>query len=255
MTRAAQRIDLHSSRLTRVLADMKLVKSSVGGAVFAEKLGQWLSLHDAINLRVVHTMSPVGAPVEIKPAAVQAVGEALDRVRASLTALIEQRALPQKTSGLLPRSSIKLAEPTSQPPSFETYRRGYLALQHDMERQIQALRAQARQVLATGCAAQKQLAALDAVLDEALAERESRLLAQVPAWLQTRFELLRASSAAPSMLAQASDQPDDASRALGWLASFENEFLLVLRAELDLRLQPVTGLMEALNKDMTNRHE
>ena len=83
-----------------------------------------------------------------------------------------------------------------------------------------------------------QLAALDAVMDQLFSGREQRLLSQLPAFLKTRFAALRQQAAQPDI----PDAPDD----LRWLHHFAAEFEQILLAELDLRLQPVTGLIEAL---------
>ena len=61
--------------------------------------------------------------------------------------------------------------------------------------------------------------------------REQKLLAGVPAFLKTRFQQLRKA------------EPE------GWPPLFEHDFQQTLRAELELRLQPVTGLVEALTQD------
>ena len=94
---------------------------------------------------------------------------------------------------------------------------------------IDALRGHLRQTLAQATPRLAQLAALDAVLDQMLGGREQKLLAGVPAWLKARFEQLRQS------------HPDD------WPPLFEHELQQTLLAELDLRLQPLLGLVEALD--------
>ena len=249
MISALKRTDFHSSRLTRVLADMALVKPAVSGQLFAQQLGQWLGLHDAIRLRAVHTTGVSMASSELACAAGPEIRDAVDRARVSLMDSIAQRACPGTDLLDLRPSPIKPTAPGQVPATFEPYRRSYLALQRDMELKIQPLRAQARALLAKDSPALRQLAALDAVLDDALAERESRLLAQVPNLLQTRFEQLRAASRQSAVEGQLTD--DLAAGAMGWLACFGDELRTVLRAELDLRLQPVIGLIEALDNEVT----
>jgi hypothetical protein len=107
-----------------------------------------------------------------------------------------------------------------------------------MDMSIEALRAHVRQSLARASPRLAQLAALDAALDSLLVgAREQRLLAQVPAFLERRFEQLR----------PADPTDDDDGR---WRTLFEQEFQAVLRAELDLRLQPVIGLLDALSNEV-----
>ena len=99
-----------------------------------------------------------------------------------------------------------------------------------METGIGAFRAHVRQALAAASPQLARLAALDATLDQLIGGREQRLLSGVPAFLKARFEQLR-------------QTPSDA-----WPAVFEQELRQALLAELDLRLQPVTGMIEALGQ-------
>jgi hypothetical protein len=104
-----------------------------------------------------------------------------------------------------------------------------------MELSVDALREHMRQQLAQSTPAMAQLAAIDAVMDGFFGGREQRLLSTLPAFLKARFAALRQDAAA-------SETPDD----LRWLQRFAAEFEHTLLAELDLRLQPVAGLIEAL---------
>jgi len=85
-----------------------------------------------------------------------------------------------------------------------------------------------------------QLAAYDAVFDRALAEAEQQRLSGLTALLVQRGLDLQA---------QAPGEPADAEAwpLVGWRATFWADVQRLLRAELDLRLQPVLGLLEALN--------
>ena len=88
------------------------------------------------------------------------------------------------------------------------------------------------------------LAVLDAVMERALGERERSLLANLPVLLAGHFERLR-DAAQPLP-----DDGDGAQAAPGapgpWLDVFRKDMQSVLLAELDIRLQPVEGLLAAL---------
>jgi hypothetical protein len=111
-----------------------------------------------------------------------------------------------------------------------------------MELSVEALRGHARQALALCTPELVQLAALDAAMEPLLAGREQRLLNSLPALLKVRFLALRQQAA----LIQLADKPDRTPDDLPWLQTFADEFEQTLLAELDLRLQPVTGLIESL---------
>ena len=106
-----------------------------------------------------------------------------------------------------------------------------------MELSVEALRGHVRQALAQATPELAQLAALDAAMEPLLAGREQRLLGSLPAFLKARFVALRQ---------QAADLSDPAPDNLRWLQTFANEFEQTLLAELDLRLQPVIGLIESI---------
>jgi hypothetical protein len=132
---------------------------------------------------------------------------------------------------------------TDYPP----YRRRYVARQQAMETSIGALRGRLRETLAVRSPAMARLASVDAVMEQVLGPHEQRLLATVPALLEKHFKRSRP----PETEADAnngdneSDGDDEAQR-LAWLDAFRQDMQGVLLAELDLRLQPVEGLVEAL---------
>ena len=82
------------------------------------------------------------------------------------------------------------------------------------------------------------LAEVDAVMEMALSPREQKLLAAVPALLGDHFDRLRRA-------AQASERGTAASQE-NWLDTFRSDMRSVLLAELDVRFQPVEGLLAAL---------
>ena len=95
----------------------------------------------------------------------------------------------------------------------------------------------AERVAPAGFLAQSQLAAFDAVLERMLAAREPGLMATVPLALERRFEALRTA-------AVADESPD------GWRHSLAQALHAALRAELEQRLQPVIGMIEALDNQL-----
>jgi hypothetical protein len=139
--------------------------------------------------------------------------------------------------------------PLEMPSAFEPYRRYYLAQQRDMELGTRPLRAKARDVLARTSPALKTLATLDAALDDILNDRESKLLANVPVLLEKRFTQLRKEHEHRLESTGMTDIPAYWMHAGGWLARFRTDLQTVLLAELDLRLQPTVGLIEALNHE------
>ncbi len=262
MTRAQTRTNFHNSRLIRTLADLAVVETAAPGAVFAEKLALWVDFADAIKLCAVHNAG-VASPKRSESAVNVAAGEATDdaireaivkefaRTRANLEASIAKSCAPNAG-----RTPIQM--PTQQPAPlpgmpladaapYEPYRRFQMAHQRDMALNVRPLRGKVRAAMAQASPALRQLAELDAVLDGILMEREKKLLATVPTLLEKRFRHLRNTHEQSLVESQQADEPDAWMKPGGWLARFCHELQTVLLAELDLRLQPTAGLIEACN--------
>lgn len=184
---------------------------------FAQRLGQWLNAFDAVRLdgalHVIRKFAPQ-PPQTPQAATVAMLDEALRSVRVALLALSPAFPVDEAAKG------------------FDSCRQRYLDCQRQMELKIAPLRAQVRQVLAQSSTRLKQLAALDAVLEHVLEGSARRLMATVPTLLERRFEHLCSTQQAHT---------------------FGQEFQAVLQAEIDMRLQPVMGLLEALHKHENRR--
>jgi len=183
----------------------------------AERLAEWLDVRDAIALHAAHQALPSAAAPPRPPGRTHAA-----QLRAGLQGL---RTTLQQGIAAPPRQPIGADD-----SHFGTIHQRYLDQQRRMETGIGAFRAHVRQALAAASPRLARLAALDATLDQLIGGREQRLLSGVPAFLKARFEQLR-------------QTPSDA-----WPAVFEQELRQALLAELDLRLQPVTGMIEALGQ-------
>jgi hypothetical protein len=190
--------------------------------VTADGLSQWFGWTDAISLSAALNGNPA-APASSTPiargtpAASPTAEEAeCRRVRAALTAAIAE-------------DSIFVAAPASDAaPDFAPFRQRYLARQQAMDAGISPLRGRMRARLAALSPDMARLAAVDVVMEQVLGAQERSLLAGVPALLDKHFRQLR--QAAPD----------------AWLDVFRRDARDVLLAELDLRFQPVEGLLEAL---------
>lgn len=128
---------------------------------------------------------------------------------------------------------------------FTLFRQRYLAMQRKMLATTGHLRGRLRDMLAQKNAPMAQLAAVDAVMERALSPREQMLLASVPGVLGKHFERLREAELKTLAEAQASESASTATPG-AWLDVFRRDMQSVLLAELDVRFQPVEGLLAAL---------
>jgi hypothetical protein len=240
-----------SSRLVRLLSDWAPADAAAPRQDVAERLGAWLGVSDAISLHSAHQSMKSAPPAKLSDARLPGVldveAEFL-RVRAALVLAIQT---PDSSAA----RARRLRSPTGQPGtdaetdvSFAPYRKRYLDLQRHMELRVAALRDHVRRGIGGASPQLAQLAKLDAALEQVFGGREQQLLSTVPLFLARRFEELRknqvaAGSPGPvSSLAPARQQQPHA-----WQRVFGNELQAVLLAELDDRLQPVAGMVDALN--------
>lgn len=195
----------------------------------AERLGVWLTVADAIALHAAHQSSR--APATAVPVAADAsLEEACEQVHAALAGAIVSMPLP--------------GDPAAPDASFAPYHQRCLDLQRHMALRIEGLREQVRQAMAQASPRLAQLAALDEVMDQALGAREQKLLAGVPALLEQRFGQLcqpRSSEEEPPPVGVCADGLD----------AFVRDMRAVLLAELDVRMLPVQGLVEAFNSEIS----
>jgi hypothetical protein len=252
MTRALPRANFHSSKLIRCLADLAIVDAVEPGNAFAEKLGLWIHFTDAITLSAVHNDS-IASPSKILPEAQfvarVAAGVELDRIQAGLINSIMKSCSPNSGKTHIQLPTPKLELPMDFATAYAPYRRFYEAHQRDMEFCIQPLRVNVREALAKASPRLKKLADLDATLEKILRDRESKLLSKVPVLLKKRFEQLFKAHQQTLVDAQQADNPAGWTEAGGWLARFCNDMQMLLLAEMELRLQPTMGLIEAFKQD------
>lgn len=254
MPRALQRTNFHSSNLIRTLADLAVLKIDEPDGDFAEKLGQWIDFSDAITLCAVHntcTANPRSTKSGAQPGARFAIAEEFDRMRVVLENSIKVSCSPNTGQTRLALPLPKLDTPIDEVNAHEPYRRFHLAHQRDMELSVRSLRARVREQIAKVSPRLKQLAHFDAALDGIFSERENKLLSTVALRLKTRFDQLRKAHQQTLASAQQEDSPDLWMKEGAWLARFCGELQTVLLAELDVRLQPTVGLIEAFNHENT----
>ncbi|ANQ83369.1 hypothetical protein dqs_0292 [Azoarcus olearius] len=243
MAQGLPRTRFNTSALQRALAGLVVEEPGESRQPFAERLGQWLDFKDALALFSVLDARPGEAATAA--AAASPLGAELARVRSTLVQAIGADGASAPGVGRIAAPLPPLDGGPEALADFAPYQRYCLARQRDMQATIATLRGDARAALARHSAALARLAALDAVLEQGLAVRERALLATIPALLAQRFEQLLAAHRA-AQPAGTADDPAGWSRPGGWLATFRADLRTVLLAELALRLQPVSGLVEAL---------
>ncbi len=250
-----------SSRLVSLLAGPASARAGLPAQDFAESLGQWLGPLDAIRLRsalqAIDEIAGTPPPHELRPDGGE-LAQALALLRTALAGAIDADAAAiagrdrpaASASPSHATAALRPAQPAPDPAlEYAPYRRRHLDQQRRMEARIGTLRTQARRQLSKASPGLQRLAALDTALDETFGEREQQLLATLPALAERCFE--RRLEAHRQAL-QASGQPDRPQawrQPSGWLDTFGEDWRRILLAELELRLEPVAGLIEAFDSE------
>jgi len=250
MTRVQPRTRLHSSSLLRFLSEKGLIDAAVSPGDVGQRLGDWLGFRHAIALQAF--IGAVDAPHSVPARATARVDAAVLRqrfaqVRAALEQSIVQGTAPAPGLARIHMPHTELDQPIDPKTAFDPFRRYCVGHQRQMDSIIRSLRTQLRGMLDKGATPHKQLASLDAIFENVLQEREARLLANIPAQFEKRFN--KALKLHMKQLLSAAESDEPAPRTSPWLAPLHEDMRAALLAELDLRLQPVLGLIEALTQD------
>jgi hypothetical protein len=227
MVQALTRTASGGPALVRLLARMADSDVRQPASSLSDRLSQWLGWTDAIALSTALVSDP---PSGARASDANAEEASYARTRASLVKALTRDEHAEAAARGRRRTSAPVDD---MPVDYAVFRHRYISLQQTMETDIAALRARLRAAIAARSSDMTRLAVVDAVMEQALAARERSHLAQVPVLLGRHFERLRRAHA---------DTPSPAA----WLDIFRKDMQSVLLAELDVRFQPVEGLLAAL---------
>ena len=226
----------------------------------AQTLSQWLGTVDAVQLsRALHAIEslPEAGRAGAEPGLaidLAALDRFVQKAQADLSALLTARAAaPKPLRARADNTPMALPDPEAD-ADFGAHGPRYLELQRQMDTRLLALRAQVRHAIAKGRPALRQLAALDAVMEQMLGAREQRLWASLPGYLERRLAHRRHQQQALRTAGQ-DDAPQRWRQPGGWLWDSERNLQALLLAEMQVRLQPITGLLEAAHNETTGRQE
>ena len=232
---------------------------AVKPADVAEQLSQWLGTVDAVQLsRALHaieTLPSQAASAQRPPVVLNmtALTGLVAKVRADLENQLTTRpTAPKPLRARADNTPVEQPDPTVE-TDFATHAPRYLDLQKQMELRLQPLRAQVRQTIAQGTPRLRQVAALDAVMEHMLAPREQRLWALLPAHLERRLAHRHRQHQHRLTAQGLTDEHARWRQAGGWLWAFERDMQALLTAELQTRMEPITGLLEAAQNDTTGQ--
>jgi len=255
-----QNIDVPTTRLVQFLSDMAVTDVPLTHTQFSQRLGQLIDIGESMKLSAFHDklqsigIQPAG---DGSPSPVSPKDEVL-RIRLLLVnSVLKSFVEPEGVAGVkLP--IFKAGMPLDQLATFEPYHRFYLSHQREFEYKIQRLQFRVRDSMSLISTELAQLAALDETIREALLPHTRKNLTMIPKLLGRRFERHLQEYLTDNTDAledRQSDQPDEEilrvwTQSGGWLNQFFTEMQKLLLAELELRLQPALGLLEAIDEQV-----
>jgi hypothetical protein len=232
MVQAPQRPPVHGPTFIRLLANLVGADVPPAPPSLADHLGRWLDWSHAIALSTALDGKPAATDSDAHDSGSEE--HECTRIRRSLAGTIVGDRVPASPPR---RAGGEAGEAdASQAVDYPMFRQRHLSLQRSMQAATGGLRSRLRDTLAGKSAAMARLAAVDAAMEAALSPREQSLLAHVPALLGEHFERLHQAASA-----QATPTSPGT-----WLEVFRQDRQSVLLAELDVRFQPVEGLLAAL---------
>ena len=248
----------NSSRLIRFLTDLAVSDAEHSQPDFAARLGQLIDFSDALILSAAQervSAIPSKAPcVSKEEVSRKAVEEEFLQVRSALVNSIARSCTPNAGSTSIRLPTIKADAPVDPVAAYALFHQFYIAHQREIHINARNLQAKVRSAISDVSPQLKQLAVLDAAFDEILWDRTRKLFLTIPKLLEKRFEQLFKAHQQALADTRQDDAPALWMQPGGWLERFCRELQGLLLAELDVRLQPALGLVEAFSKEV-NRNQ
>ncbi len=243
MTQALPQVSLGSSRLVRFLTDLSVSDTQVSHRQFTERLGQLIDFSDSITLSEAHARA---LKVENEDAGEfrKGITEEFLRARSTIVQAAMRSFFPGSGPSRLkwPSDESLPAGPTDAAAPFLKF---YQQQQGDIDSKIRGLHLRTRAAIAPLSVKLARICAIDEALTDALASHSRRYLSVISALLGQRLTFLY------GQYQQRVEETTDPQAA--WLITreqFRRETQGLLLAEIEARLLPALGLIEALNEEI-----
>jgi len=233
-----------TSRLVRFLSEWIDGEVTAATTGFADRLGQLFDLPDSIKISSALETVP-GLRFEPCELSIDALRNEFFNGRASLirTALRTLAPGSGHTRVRFPAENTAATATATEVTDPEPYLVFYALLQRDIDFRARTLHAAIRESVAGFSPSLAQLCALDGALNEPLAANNRRLFGAIPGLLEKRFEFLVAEYRLT--VPEGQHEPGLWTQSL---ATLRNDMRGLVLAEIETRLLPTLGLIEALEE-------
>jgi hypothetical protein len=250
MTQTASSTLLDRSRLVRLLTNLSEINFSSADYNLAEHLGRMLSVSDSISLSRSLAQLPE-IPARSIVATADAVKEDVLASREQMMRIIVQSFAVKHQGTGIQVPSVSTGTRAEALETYEPYQRFYNMHQAEMAGSAHSLRLRVRAAVSGFSVELHQLAELDRIIGESLSSHTAKLLNVTPKLLRQRFKQLLAAHRLKESDSSNTEMHHWLSPG-GWLELFYRDMQELLLAELDVRLQPTLGLLEALYEHTSN---
>ena len=248
MTQALPQVSLGSSRLVRCLSDLSVSNTQVSHRQFTERLGKLIDLSDSIALAEAHARTADVIDEDVTTFSEEITGEFL-RARSTIIQAAMRAFFPGAGPTRIRWPALESQAPAGPASAAAPYLKFYGAQQADVDAKIRGLHLRTREAIAPLSGRLARLCAIDAALGDALGHHSRRYLSSVPRLLTLRLEYLFEQHR--RAVADGAEAPQH------WLETrelYRRESQGLLLAEIEARLLPALGLIEALNEETTDEN-
>ena len=244
MTQAQAQTQLHanSSRLVRLLAELAGADPAASGKLITERLGQLFDLPDSIRLSAVLDKPTTGPAQAAAVSREEARAEFL-RARAAIISSALRSFTPGGGAIRLRFPPIATREAFEEATTADALLAFYAAQQRDIDFRVRNLQAATRGTAAGFSPRLARLAALDATLGDTLAANNKRFFSTVLTLLEKRV-----GSLLEEYRHAVSTDPRNEQLWAETLTRLRSDMQGLLLAEIETRLLPALGLIEALDE-------
>lgn len=233
---------LHVSRLIQLLQRLHLSQSPVSAYNVAEKLGGLIDL--TLSVSLANTLGGLqrvsgGSGNEPPPTSLR---QKLLSAREHWVADVVANCDLENSAEAMPAPRLKPGFEKDIQEAAQPFARFYALQQSEMEHHISGLQRQVRDVLNNTSSELAQLATLDQALFEIMAKQTRSAFGALPAMVIKHFAWQFDNRTQP--------EPGENEAHPAWFLLFMQDIRAILLAELDIRLQPVIGLIEACESNI-----
>lgn len=249
-------VSLEGSRLVRFLNDLTVSDAVLFDKGFAERISQLIGLQQSLALSGLQGQL-AGHTFESLPVEADTLKQEFLQVNQTLVESIVESFRPGAGSVRVQFPGTRLESTVGQLSQFGLYSQFYTARQRELERKCLHLLSFVRDGVAGLSPRLAQLVMVETALGDAITGYDRQCLAKIPKLLEGRFDELRRATELPLTQAPESDQAESADQdsqltqgpTPAWVQQFAVDMRGLLLAELELRLLPVLGLLEAIAEE------